>query len=550
MSSLLLASLLLPIVAPHRAIQLNVNVAANDVIVGERSFKVTVIAPDAVTQVEFYVGTERRDQDTSTPYEFRFDSLNENDGPLTLKFKAYTSTGETGEKTVTVNVDNGTSKGVDFHIQAAESALTESKWDNALTEGRIALKIDPKSNAARRVMARANLKKGIYDKAQQYAEDAVAQDPKDLRSLDLLSSIQLTRAFNTVNTGGERSETLTVIREALKSAVGSRVKVLNMQIDELGAATDANLLQFADANIVAARYSIASSALQPAFNKDQRRNDLANRLAYCQLRLGRLNDALATLNTLKKFGTLDAYGFALVGVVQVGLGNDQASDDAIREAVLADGEDVGVRTAQAFIALKRNRTTVLSKLSDDLAKDNSQRTEVNYFLSALANRQSRYSDGEKFFERAVLAEPTNYDAYIEQGNESIAIAQRSKLDSKEQEQQLNSARAMFEAALQAKDNSFEALTGLSIVYQMSKAPADALKYAQAAVGAAPTVALAHYTLSSAYSSLHKPGDAQTESLKAGKLDVKNLGGRELPNAAAVFRYFNTAGRSPVISAPK
>ena len=48
--------------APYRAIQLNVNVAAGDVIVGERSFKVTVVAPDAVVKVYLTASEQARAQ--------------------------------------------------------------------------------------------------------------------------------------------------------------------------------------------------------------------------------------------------------------------------------------------------------------------------------------------------------------------------------------------------------------------------------------------------------------------------------------------------------
>ncbi len=435
------------------AVQLNVNAKSGDVVTGERQFRVTAYANDPVTQVEFYVGSELRDTDTSTPYEFQFDSLNEPDGDTTIRFKAYTTKGETGEKTIVVHVDNQVSKGADFHVQKAEGFLSDSKWDDAVTEGRIALKADAKSGPAQRVLARAYLGSGQLDKAQKFAEDAVATNGKDEKSLNLLSVIDLRRAFVTINTGGATSETLDTIRNSLKSAVDARKKVLDMDVDAVGAPTDANAVAYADAAIAAGRYSLAVSVLQPVFGKDQRKTDVADRLAFAQMREGRLADALMTLRDLKKYGTPDAYSSALEGVLDTVTGQDQASDDAIKDAVLSDSENLGVRTAQAFIALSRNKTSVLAKLSADLSRDEGARPEVLYFLSALANRQGRYEDSVKFYERAVLAEPASADIYVEQGNQLIGLSQLPKVDQKQIDQQLEVAKIMFQTALEVRPES-------------------------------------------------------------------------------------------------
>src|SRR6478752_5983037 len=63
---------------------ITVNVKNGDVISGEKHFVVKVQAKNPVTQVEFYVGSELRDTDASTPYEFTLDTLSEPDGALKL----------------------------------------------------------------------------------------------------------------------------------------------------------------------------------------------------------------------------------------------------------------------------------------------------------------------------------------------------------------------------------------------------------------------------------------------------------------------------------
>ena len=79
-------------------VEISVNINQGEILSGERAFKVSVSADDPVTKVEFYVGGDLRDNDTSTPYEFKLDTLAEPDGDLKIKFSAYTSQGTSGTK--------------------------------------------------------------------------------------------------------------------------------------------------------------------------------------------------------------------------------------------------------------------------------------------------------------------------------------------------------------------------------------------------------------------------------------------------------------------
>jgi tetratricopeptide (TPR) repeat protein len=533
-----------------KAVDLTVNASNGDVISGEKTFRVTVASTSPVTQVEFYVGNDLRDNDTSTPYEFKLDTLTEQDGNLKLTFKAFTTDGQSGKKELSLKIDNGVAKGADFHIKNGAEMLQNSKWDAAIVSGRVALMADKNSNGARMVLARAYLGKGQLDKAQQYVEDALESDPKSLQALELAAAVNLQVAFNTVNRGTDAKETLDSIRTAFKTAVETRRKSLDQQVEAFGPAKDANILAFADLAIKAQRYTLAINALQPAFNKDNRRSEIANRLAFAQLRAGRLADAAKTLNDLKKFGTPDAYSWALMAVTQTEANMDTAADEALKEGLLSDSENLGVRTAQAYIALKRNKTASLARFSQDLAREQGQRTEVNYFLSALTNRLNQYSESRKYFERSVMAEPVNYDMYIEQGNTSIGFALNRNLEAKDKTAQLEFARMMFETALVAKPDSAEALTGLSIVANLQKKVDEAVTFGEAATRASRSYAGGWYALSAAQAAKRNVTAAQEANKNAGKLDRVSLEGRNVPDANAAWRYFATGGRAAVMAPPQ
>lgn len=552
MSAFLLVSAFLALVSPTKApITVNVDAKSGDTLVGERTFKVTVKSQNIVSQVEFYVGDELRDSATSTPYLFTLDTLNEPDGDLKLRFKGYTTQSETGETTIVVHVDNGLSKGVDWHVKKGQDFLSDSKWPDAINEGRIALKIDNKSNAARLILARANIGLNVFDKAQKYAEDAVAQDGNDVQALSLLSGINLRRALRTVvREGADVAEAQATMREAIKAAVESRRKALDVEIEKVGPLTADNLLPYADAAIRGQRYSLAIQALAPELRKQPTNAAIADRLAYAWLRNGRTTEALQALSNFKKVTPLDAYGDALLAVAAIDANDDSVADAAIQDGLLNDSQNLGLRTAQAYIALKRNKVAVVSQVANDLAKEQGQRADVNYFLNALANRQQRFGDARRYFERSVLAEPAFPDLYIEQANYAIDTSTHGKLEQKDLDRQYESARVMYESALIARPESAEALSGLSVVALLQKKPVDALKFANAAVSAAPANAGAYYALSAAAAANRRLADSQNANNKAGALDKKNLEGRSIPDALAVWRYLNTAGRSPILSAPQ
>lgn len=529
---------------------INVDVKDGESISGERHFRVTVDSKSPITQVEFYVGNDLRDSDTSTPYEFKLDTLAEDDGNLKVTFAAYTTDGKSTKKAMTLKVDNGVSKGADFHVAAGEEFLRNSKWDDAITSGRIALKAQKNYNPARMVLARAYLGKDVLDRAQKFAEDVVADDPKNLAGLDLVAAINLKRAFNTYSRSSNTEETQKVIAEALKGAVDARRKNLDYQVDNFGAVNDQNRLKYVDLALSAGRFSLVPPTLQTEFAKDTSNVGFGNRIAFAQIKLGRFTDARATLKELSKRNAMDAYSNALLATIETEAGNRDASDEAMKEAVLSDSEDLGVRTAQAYIALKNGNNSVLGKLTADLSKDQGQRTEVNYFLSGLTNRQQQYEQSRRYFERAVLSEPANADMYVERGNESIFIAVNGGLAKKDADFQLGNAKIMYDTALIAQPASYQALTGLSIVSLLQGNAKDAVKYGEAAAKANPNYAGAQYALSAAYSASRMVGEAQAANLKGGSLDKPNLEGREVPDGKAAFKYFSTFGRTLVMTPPK
>jgi thioredoxin-like negative regulator of GroEL len=567
MNALSLALALLS-VGTAQKLTLDVNCKNGEVLTGSREFRVTANAGnDPVTQVEYYVGADLVDSDTSTPYVFQFDALEHEEGPIQVRFKAYTSDGKTGEVSLKLTVDNGLSKGIAFHLEQGNSLLTEQKFKEAFTSGRIAQKIDPKSAAAKVVLSRASIGLGNFDSAQKFAEDAAEIEPTNLTVQDLIAGINIRRSFRLVNRAGtDRKETLSQIQSALVTAVKARRKVLDAAVDG-GAPTAETTLAYADAAMRAGRYSLAIQYLDPLFESDNTKNGVANRLGYALLRADRSTDALKTMVTHERYGKPDAYGFALLAILNRKAGNEAASDENLKAASLADDQSLGLRTAQAYLALVKNQNAVLQPILRELAADEGQRSEVLYYVSALNARLGRFQESRKAFEQAISAEPTNVELYLEQAGQALAIAQAPGKSASDKEFLYDTAKVYFEVALAARPESSDALAGLSLIALYQNDLKRALAYAEAAAKAVPNDALGHYALATAAakqaSALSKLAGgasspevfkyqalAQDENKLAGKLDDRYVGGRSIPREVDLYKYLSDGARNVVLVPPK
>ncbi|MEQ1823892.1 MAG: Ig-like domain-containing protein [Fimbriimonadaceae bacterium] len=555
-----------------------------DALTGIRKLRVTVNSDQPVNQVEFYVGDNLRSNDTSTPYEFEIDPLNESEGNLKLTFAAYTAQGDNAKKTYTVKIDTGVSKGADKNIEEGYTAMAKSQFDQAIYSGRVALKAKAGYNPARVLLARAFLSKGVFDKAQAFAEDALASDPNMDEANEVLSGISLRKALETFLSSGQKRD-VEPIRAALERGVSYRRKGLIRQFEAIGAPTDQNLIQYAKLALRAGRNNAAIQALSPQYRKDAKQTEIANLLAFAQIRDADNAGATLTLSYLEKAQAMDAYSYGLKSILLVQAGKDGDADAAMSEAIGNDPDALGVKLAQTAIALKRNRTGALSNLVASLSKDESPRPEVNYYLSILLNQMQSFVDADKRFMTAILAEPSSVDLLIERGNQSVLMmTSGTTKDAEQLKYQAQIAGAYFNAALTSQPDSPQALTAMVLYYTSTGDSAKALSYADGAVKAGPGYAAAHYAASMVYTAnainnerevarmrkeakttlsaeeLKKIGIYENQARELTKksaealkksiaLDTYGLDGRPVPSLNEAFTYFARHGRIPYLVGP-
>ena len=521
-------------------------VKSGDSLTGEVQFRVIVKTETPIQAVEFYVGDDLRESDGSVPYEFKLDTLTEEDGNIKVRFKGFTSQGQNVEKTYNLKIDNGVGKGADFHVEKGNGYLTEGKFDDAITEGRIAQKADKASLGARILLAKANFSKGQYDKAQKFAEDALEVDKNNRAAREVIISLKVQQAFNAVSrSSDDRKEIIDSIKKGIGEAIKYRTALLNEDVDRLS--SNKSSLEYLDAAIRARRYSLVIDSLAGPLKTSFKNNDLNDRLAFAYLMTNQVSQAEDVLTNVKKFGEYDGYGFALGAILATEKGSDTTADDMIKEALLNTPDSLGLKTAQAFIALKRDNPRSLGDAANALLKENEFRSESYYFAAALSNRMKRIEQGRKYFERALKSDAADHDMYVEQGNEAIALSLMAGVAAKDKDFQLDYARAMYDLALMCRDNSAQALSGIAITALYQKKNKEALSFAEAATKASPTYAAGWYTYAAALSASRL--DARAALSNSMKLDARNLQGRSMPDQALAFRYFNSTGRTPVISVP-
>jgi len=535
-------------------ITLSPNVKDGDKISGEYTFRIGVTSDSLVTSVEFYVGKDLRDTDESTPYEFTVDTLTEPQGEFEVTFAAFNKSGESVKKTIKVVIDNGLSSGIGAHLDKARDAVSQGNWDDAIAAAKVALKIDANSNPARLLMARANVGKGVFDMAEKYVSDALASAPNDPEVLSVASTVYLRKAFAASANGGDQMSAVTAMNEALLKATTYRRTALDRVIDGIGEINDGNRMAKMDALIEAGAYSRVISELDPIFKKDFRNNDVANRLIYAQLRAGRFSQAVQSLENVKKYGSADGYGFALRSCLKAYFGDTQEALEAEKEAILDDPTGLGVKTAQAYLALRRADTKTAANILSSLAATEGQDPVINYDISALAFMASDFDQSKYRFETALLAEPAAYDVLVERANQSVYFSLRTDMekDPDYAKRQRLLAKGYLDAALGANPKSFEALTGLALVALMDGRNADAIKMGRAAAAAGPDYAPAHWAYAAAL--FTQSGEtardlAKEEVKKAEGLDPNSLEGKSYPNARTAWEYFFGKGRIPWLIAP-
>jgi tetratricopeptide (TPR) repeat protein len=540
----------LALLAQSGGIQVNSSVKSGDVLSGVVELRVTVQSPSPVTQVEFYIDGKLRATDTSTPYTYLLDTIVEKEGAMQIEIGVYTASGDSRKVVLNVTIDNGVSKGIEFHLQNATQFLQVSKWDEAIQAARIALKADENNNKAKILMARAYLGKNMLDRAQQWAEDAILSE-ETVEGAELLAAIHVQRAFRIISTSGDKGDALKAITDALKAAVQQKRLSLQLRIKALGPVTDANRLQHADLLIANHEYSAARRILSEKWNEYEPDTAIGNRLIYAMMRSGMMTEAYAMTEIILKRGVPDAATYALRSAGFAYYRKWQEAQDALREGTFSDPNSPTLMTAAAYLATMRGERNAMLSQVNQMLEQHVNAGQAYYYLFTLQYMVGDYDRSRDNFREALILEPLLLDAYVERGYQALLNARNlpSGLTS-DKDLVLDQAKAFFEVALAVRPDSAEALNGLALVSLHKGDTSEAVRMSEAAKNAAPQQPWAWFTYAAALGAARRPAEATQAVDKAGALDQVVLKGRSVPSVDQAWDYTWRYARQPVLIPPK
>jgi len=526
------------------------SIKSGDKIAGKVEVKVTVTADSTVNSVEFYVNDELRHTDTSTPYQYTLDTLPEKEGALKLTVGAYTSAGESKKLELALIVDNGVSLGAKYHVDNAIKFLQVSKWDEALQAARVALKADENSADAKVAMARAYMGKEEFDKAQQWAEDAMITAPS-VQVHELLAVINADRAFTIISRSGERGDALKNIVQAMKAAVVQKKASVDLQIKEAGPITDANRLQVVDLLLQKHDYSAARRHLLERFNEGSPDLKIGNRLIYATFRSGRIDEAFRLVELMRKKEVMDSTTYALDAALRAYYRHWDLAEAAIKDGGFDDANNPALISAAAYVALMQGDKAAAGSQVRRMLDKSVNDSAALYFMQTLMFFTGQYSEARNYFHKTIVKDPLTFESFIERGYEALAIVQNPPEGfEKDKPIVLEQALSFFELAAEVKPDAAAALNGIALAKLYQGKSAEALAMAKAAVAAGPEFPWAHYTLAAAFNATGDYRAAIKEVDAGGRLDPHILRGRTVPTTAQAYDYTYRYARIPLLVMPK
>lgn len=528
-------------------VKVNVNVKDGDTISGLFKIVATCESDSVIQQVEFYLNDELVGIDTSTPYEYTFDTIEREDGAYTLVIAAYAEDGSSQRVTFKLTTDNQIGLGAKHHTELGEEALREQKWKDAILAARVALKADAKYAPALIVMARANLGLGVFDEAQKYIEDAIEVDPTSSFAHDILSQIHVRKAIAIRATGDDPEKAEQNEKAAFKAAIDAHNKAIDLRLRALGPPSEANLNQRLALLFDFGQYGEAKNLLRPIVERDPKNLDAQNRMMYAQIRRGELVDAQKTFDSLLKRGLGDARTYAMGAVLASLRWEDTKADDLMQQALKQDRKSLFVRLCQAFVVLDRGKAAAAQAAASDLLDSGFSNPEVYYYLGRIYYDQREYEASRIAYENALLQNPALTEVHIARAMENLRSA-RATSDAKAAERYLRLARISFEIALTARGESPEALAGLALAHAFSGRSADAARLAAGAQVVGGQTAWVQYVCAAVYSRANQPEKARQAMDTAIKLSPEGIA-MSMPTLDEAFRYMTKWGRSPVLVAP-
>lgn len=280
--------------------KITVNIAAEAVLSGIVEVKAEASSDAGIARVEFSVNDQIRATVTEPPYQYRWDTIDEEEGIHTLIVSAYDGSGKAASKRIKVEVDNNLSLGIKAHAERAHALFRRGDFEGASLAGRKAYRINRFDVDAIRAMAAAVGGQGDYNRALDLLEkppmenNQVIGDPtrfplSDRTAMELRGLFRLRRAA-TQTTAPAMAADLAIAYDLGKRLLEKMAADIRAQHPETDR-SPANLMALGDALVLNGRFEQAHALYREIPASGETGAAARHRIAFAQAKLGRVREA-------------------------------------------------------------------------------------------------------------------------------------------------------------------------------------------------------------------------------------------------------------------
>lgn len=405
-----------------------VNVQDNAVVSDILLVRAKPVSDAGIVRVEFSVDDQLRATVTKPPYEWPWDTIEEDEGPHRLIVAAFDGDGRAATKRLKVEIDNGLSQGVKPHADRALERFFQGEFEAALLAGRKAYKINPTDIDAIRALAAGVGGQGDFNRALDLLEkppminNQAVGDPKrfplaDRTALHLRGLFHVRRAGTQPNAGAMLPD-LAAAYELGRRLDDLDLADLRAKHPELDQSATA-LLALGDLLFHRGDYEEAQALYRRVPAGGREGQAAQNRIALALLRQNRLREAERHLNGLIADRQANDATHALLGAVSLGQRRPGLARKQAEEAARRGSLTGLIVTVHADLALRDYRRAYEGLQQ---AAKRGPLPEIAYLAAALFTETGDLPRATQAFVETVALAPTLLDAHALRGFQLACLA--------------------------------------------------------------------------------------------------------------------------------
>ena len=399
-----------------------------------------------IEKVEFYIDNQLKFTDSSTPYEFDWDTLGDTEGAHALKAVAFDAKGNTASAKLSVTVDNELGKGAEAHAETALAALKEGNVDSAAKFARRALKVDPTNLTAARAYSGVLRQRGQLAEAVTVLDKAKIPDNDTVVRLDLIA-LHMAK--------GDAADSTEEFLKDAAAAVDIYKQVQNVRL--AGAAGDPVAkgdILFGSRNWVGAIQSY-----QKCGAPEDAPVACVNRLILADIMANRSRDAELTSRTVVRAKHADVNTLALIGLMALNNHDFKKAREVVQDGVENRNVPSLIVAGYADLAMKQvKRSREEAEQAVAVSPDSADVQLLRAYL--LADAQ----DARKAFVRSLELNPMLAEAYVQRGYQILLSRDAKRFDAADQ---------MLDVASKLDPTSNYALMGKALSFIAQRRPNEA-----------------------------------------------------------------------------